>query len=417
MDEECLDTAERIAATLCRDAIRDGGRCNWIGPATEPFGGRMRELHRSLHGDLYGGTGGIALFLAEADRFRPDPLLRCTARAAIEHALACAATMPGPLGFYTGATGIGFAAVRIGEITGEEPLVARGLALLKAASAVEETSPVEVLSGVAGIIGPLLALYSRHGDEWLVDRARAAGDLLLRRGRRSAHGVSWNVLGDDWTSADLTGYAHGTAGIALALFELAWATGEERYAAHAEGALAYERACFSPQHQNWPDFRCTGAGTAPPGPAYSLGWCHGAPGVGLGRLRAYRFLPGETILEEILAALSGTYAPLATLAPAETFALCHGAAGRAELFIEAGEILGDPGYTAIAEAIARQGMERYHHPRRPWPCGVTGSGEPPSLMRGLAGIGYFYLRLYDPKSVPSALVVGPDHPGRPAESI
>jgi lantibiotic modifying enzyme len=89
------------------------------------------------------------------------------------------------------------------------------------------------------------------------------------------------------------------------------------------------------------------------------------------------------------------------------FALCHGAAGNAELFLDAGEILGDPGFTAIAEAIGRQGIERFHAPRRPWPSGLTTGGQTPGLMLGLAGIGYFYLRLYDSASVPSLLVVGP----------
>jgi hypothetical protein len=106
------------------------------------------------------------------------------------------------------------------------------------------------------------------------------------------------------------------------------------------------------------------------------------------------------------AALRGTYTPLATLQPTAMFALCHGAAGNAELFIEAGEVLGDPGYTAIAEAIGRQGIERYHEPRRPWPSGLTAGGDTPGLMLGLAGIGYFYLRLHD-HATPSVLTIVP----------
>ena len=90
--------------------------------------------------------------------------------------------------------------------------------------------------------------------------------------------------------------------------------------------------------------------------------------------------------------------------PTAMFALCHGAAGNAELFIEAGEVLGDPGYTAIAEAIGRQGIERYHEPRRPWPSGLTAGGDTPGLMLGLAGIGYFYLRLAIP-AIPSILLL------------
>jgi lantibiotic modifying enzyme len=42
-----------------------------------------------------------------------------------------------------------------------------------------------------------------------------------------------------------------------------------------------------------------------------------------------------------------------------------------------------------------------------WPCGAPGGAETPNLMLGLAGIGYFYLRLYDPIHTPSLLMVIP----------
>jgi lantibiotic modifying enzyme len=47
-------------------------------------------------------------------------------------------------------------------------------------------------------------------------------------------------------------------------------------------------------------------------------------------------------------------------------------------------------------------VERYARTRAAWPCG-THTGETPNLMLGLAGIGYFYLRLAQPQ-VPSVLL-------------
>jgi lantibiotic modifying enzyme len=38
---------------------------------------------------------------------------------------------------------------------------------------------------------------------------------------------------------------------------------------------------------------------------------------------------------------------------------------------------------------------------------VPGGGETASLMLGLAGIGYFYLRLHDPEGIPSVLIIRP----------
>jgi hypothetical protein len=52
------------------------------------------------------------------------------------------------------------------------------------------------------------------------------------------------------------------------------------------------------------------------------------------------------------------------------------------------------------------GIQRYLLPRAPWPCGVPEGGETPNLMLGIAGIGHFYLRLYDPRT-PSILLLVP----------
>ena len=410
MNELYLDVAHRIAGTLCRDALRDGDRCNWLGDAMEAIGPQMRAVHRSFRGDLYGGTSGIALFLAHVDRLRPDPLVRETARGAIEHALRDADGFANGtrIGFYTGASGIGFAAASIGALTGEETLARRGLALLEQSTTITDDVPIDVMSGAAGIVGPLLALHARDRRDWMLDHAVAAGDLILRTARHTDRGTSWSVLGEEYATADLTGYAHGAAGFALALLELGHATGEQRFLDAAAGALQYERSWFSHEHQNWPDFRRSGAGPTAPAMGYSLGWCHGAPGIGLSRLRAYRLHGRSDMHEDAGAAIRGTYAPLATLPATAMFALCHGAAGNAELFIEATDVLGDEGYLAIAEAIGRQGIERYHDKRRPWPTGLTSGGDTPTLMLGLAGIGWFYLRLYDRATVPSLLVIGPE---------
>jgi hypothetical protein len=67
----------------------------------------------------------------------------------------------------------------------------------------------------------------------------------------------------------------------------------------------------------------------------------------------------------------------------------------------------NPSYMRVAEATAERGLQFYHTPRAAWPCGVPGAGETPSLLLGLAGIGYFYLRMFDPDACPSVLMVHP----------
>jgi lantibiotic modifying enzyme len=89
------------------------------------------------------------------------------------------------------------------------------------------------------------------------------------------------------------------------------------------------------------------------------------------------------------------------------YCLCHGAGGNADLLISAADVLARPEIRQAAEAVGRNGIVQFHATDMPWPCGVNGGGETPNLMLGLAGIGYFYLRLYDSTTVPSVLLVRP----------
>ncbi len=89
------------------------------------------------------------------------------------------------------------------------------------------------------------------------------------------------------------------------------------------------------------------------------------------------------------------------------YSLCHGLAGNAETLIYGSQVLGDevPWGLALAHEVASNGIVLYAQGEHKWPCG-SGLGESPGLMLGLAGIGYFYLRLHKP-AIPSILLIGP----------
>jgi lantibiotic modifying enzyme len=80
------------------------------------------------------------------------------------------------------------------------------------------------------------------------------------------------------------------------------------------------------------------------------------------------------------------------------FSLAHGLAGNAEVLLYAHEVLGGEleAVHSLAVQVAREAgmncaMGGYNSQ---WGAAVE---ETPSLMSGLAGIGYFYLRLRDPR--------------------
>ena len=80
---------------------------------------------------------------------------------------------------------------------------------------------------------------------------------------------------------------------------------------------------------------------------------------------------------------------------AGNFSLCHGDGGNADLLILASDVLSRPALRREAENAVARALDRFEAMRSPWPCGVPGAGESPNLLLGVAGIGYFLLRLYD----------------------
>jgi lantibiotic modifying enzyme len=406
--ERFLDVAWAIGARLCRDAIWDRDRCNWLGDSMEAHAGEWKVAHRSFGPDLYSGTGGIGLFLARLHSFRPDPVIAATARGAFRQALSRAGEIPASLrgSLYSGWIGIALALLDAAPRLAEPALGEEALRLVDAQLGHEpDPTSLDVIGGAAGAVLGLFAIDGRIGDGRYLEEARRLGDHLLANARRGDEGWSWTTLpplAPD--QKDLTGYSHGTAGIALALLELYARTGDGRFLEGALGGFAYERRHFSAEQQNWPDFRSF-ASPGPQQPGYSLAWCHGAPGIGLSRLRAFALTRDETYRGEAEAALQGTYRPLAFPSAADGYSLCHGLGGNAELFLVAADTLGDERYRAVAETIGDRGVQAFHLHRSPWPCGVVSGGETPGLLLGTAGIGHFYLRLYDSRAVPSVLLL------------
>lgn len=407
-----LETAASLGAQLCRDAYWSAGRCTWIGAAMEPHDGAWTVAYRSLGADLYGGTSGVALFLARLAAATGERPFRTAAEGALRQTLALAGRIAPAArpSFYSGLTGIGYVLVAAGEALGRDDLVGEGLTRLAAAGAGELAPDVEVdvVGGLAGAIPALLSAHRRYARVELLEASVRFGDAILARARRGAAGTSWGSAATP-SAYDLTGFAHGVAGIAHALLELHAATGEARYCAAAEDAFRYERHWFSAEHANWPDLREYDATRDGAAPSYALGWCHGAPGIGLARVRAFELLGDPVLRAEAETAARTTAAALPQLAapPYGNYSLCHGAAGNAELMLEAHRVLGDVEWLATAAEVGRGGIEQYARAGVPWPGGVTGGGESPSLMLGAAGTGYFYLRLANAAATPPIVIVLP----------
>jgi len=405
-----LDAAARLGRRLCRDAIWWEGRCNWMGWMIEPHGGQWISVHRAMSSLVYDGTAGIGLFLARLSPYVDDPILRTTAKGALAQALTAVDSLSdaGEYGFYSGVSGIGWACIEAGAALKCEALVERGHAALdRAASLPPKDQRLDIINGSAGLIPPLLAFAAddRRGP-FLESAERHAGNLM-RLASRTGQGWSWDTLGMAH-ERHLLGFAHGASGIAYALAMLGKATGRQDLFSAAKEALRYERAHFRVTEGNWPDLRSF-AQPGPTGePPCMLAWCHGAPGIGVARLALHTLMPGEPeFLAEAETAIRTTSATLGNaITGMGNLSLCHGDGGNADLLIMGFDVLGRPELRQVAEITADRALDRFEDGGMPWSCGVMDAGETPNLLLGLAGIGYFFLRLYDSAQVSTVLLPG-----------
>ncbi len=162
---------------------------------------------------------------------------------------------------------------------------------------------VDLISGVTGLIGPLLQMGGSRAQELAV----LCGERLLSLQLDSG---GWPAgAGTSQQNPPLTGFSHGAAGMASALAKLAHVSGQERFAAGARCAIAYERSVFVHERRNWPDFRSSSDPNA-----FMLSWCHGAPGILLSRaVLAQAGVTDSHIAAEQQSAQASTLARLETL--------------------------------------------------------------------------------------------------------
>jgi len=263
-----LAGARAVADHLTETALHGEEDVSWIG--LEALGEGNWEI-TPLGIDLYGGIPGIALFLAYAGAVLGEERYADLARRALKTILRYVEPLKEELpeiGGFEGWGGVLYTLTHLGVLWNDRGLLSQAEDIVKVlAGFVDQDQEFGLVRGAAGAIGSLLAFHRCVPSNQSLEVAIACGDHLLRYAQPVRGGLGWAIprLGP----RPLAGFAHGAAGIAWALLELAAATGKEHYRAVARQAVGYERHLYSPEAGNWPDLRRNWvgalAGAAAPG--------------------------------------------------------------------------------------------------------------------------------------------------------
>ncbi|HET8846476.1 MAG TPA: type 2 lanthipeptide synthetase LanM [Ktedonobacteraceae bacterium] len=401
--ELLIEHACVIGDHLCRRALIHEDVVVWMTPT---FVKRDREWAlRPVNIDWYDGIPGIALFLGYLGLITGEQQYSTLARLALQSVRFKIEQLREDQG-RIGA--VVFAALRsaiyllthLGALWNDEGLLREAVMLVEyLPGLITQDKTLDIINGTAGVIVSLLGLHTCVPSSPCLQVAQLGGEHLLIQARKMKRGWGWQTVPG---FPPLTGMSHGAAGIAYSLSWLAAVSHKERFHAMALEGLAYERDLFSSEQKNWPHLLESEQSESQDknGPSFRHFWCHGAPGIGLARLASLPYLHDELIEEEIEAALQTTLSH----GFGHNHSLCHGDFGNLEMLLLASQTL-YPTYRKSAEQMIAVLLESVTVSG--WVCGAPLGIETPGLMRGLAGIGYQFLRLAAPEKVPSVLLFAP----------
>ncbi|WP_163509956.1 type 2 lanthipeptide synthetase LanM family protein [Fodinicola acaciae] len=370
--ERALEHARGAADELMHWAYRGAADLAWTGPNLTPSGGWVVA---PLGPDFYSGTSGIALFLDSFARVTGDGADAASA-ALVTLDLQIRRRLDRMISGFSSAGGVLYALARL---AGRWPVADElaGLVLERIAELIDDDETYDLMGGCAGNIGGLAAWHAVRPDDRVVALVRACADHLAATAVAQQTGVGWIPAPlRERVSRPLAGFGHGAAGIAWSLDKAAGLLGDPRCRELAADALAYERTLFLPESGNWLDVRDEGDRRP------LVAWCHGAAGIGLSKVDMAMDGPE---LEAAAASVRGSFG--------RNFSLCHGDLGNLDLLLSMPGADWRPAAAGVLDGLDREGF------LTGMPRGVA----TPSLMTGLAGIGYGLLRIAAPDVVPSVL--------------
>jgi type 2 lantibiotic biosynthesis protein LanM len=399
--DQLLAAARAIGDRLAAIAVHGEDDVAWIGLMVTNEG---RWTLVPLDLNLYDGMSGIVLFLAYLGAITGEQEYTALAQAAlttVRRQIEARQALITSIGGFAGWGGIIYMLTHLAALWDQPALVADAEAIVaQLPDLIDNDTQLDIVGGAAGCIASLIGLYQVVPSERTLDAAIRCGDRLLSRAQPMEHGIAWAL--EHTGPTPLTGFSHGAAGMAWALLDLAALTDKERFRTAALQAIAYERALFVAERGNWPDLRELSTPNQPDSsdqPRCMTAWCHGAPGIGLARLRMLRHHDDDATRAEIDAALQTTVRH----GFGGNHSLCHGDLGNLETLLLAAQTLDDPKWTGHVNRIASSILESIE--RAGWLCANPLAVESPELMTGLAGIGYELLRLAEPGRVPSVLAL------------
>lgn len=386
-DAGFIGLATRIGEFIDKTAIKSGDGASWLSlNMGEAASGHTDYAIGLVDSELYDGLAGIALFLGYLGAATGERRFKTLARQAI-HTLDRRTEIEPitAVGAFSGLGGRIYVYSHLAALWEDRELVERATDQVERVhSLLPADTQLDIVDGAAGAIMGLLSLDAIAP----ASRALACAEACARH---IVEALAKDVDGGVSPLRYRCGASHGYSGVGWALLELGSVTSQ--YSLIDFGRLLFAREDELVSSDGWTD-------SHEPQLLGQMTWCHGAPGMALCRLAAYRAVGDASLLRGARIALEATR----VAKQSRSHTLCHGDLGVLETLITAAEIMGND--QACATAASSQAMAILRDiEKHGWISARPGGIEVPGLMTGIAGIGLQLLRIAEPKNAPKVLLL------------
>ncbi|WP_127532365.1 type 2 lanthipeptide synthetase LanM [Paenibacillus kobensis] len=384
-----MSEARRIADYLTEQAIEDDQYASWIGVRNQD----ERCMWQALDFSLYSGIMGMTVFLGQMYEQTKEQKYRDIAVKSFRFVTSVFARIKGDMSpsVFNGMGSVVYAGIYLNELFEFPDARQFAMELLDSirsapqsgieitqGNGYKETEPiVDYLDGYAGIA-------TLCTNIWTLTREQAAYDTAVLYGRRML---------DRLKSAPTawTGFAHGSSGLIYALDKLEKQCGWREGRGLRDKLAEFEASNFDEAHCNWRDLREHAAS-----PFASNYWCHGAPGVLLGRVLAQDSGLKPAQLTGVMDAVMKATGSLPRLS------LCHGLFGNLNILLDISIAEWGREFKPAIERCVEQSLQRADIRSKLEGMKARSLA---GLMLGVTGVGWTLLRLHN-RSIPSLLTLG-----------
>ena len=382
-ERNVLEQVEKVANLILSSSLQheySDKELIWIG--LNMYGINEEDWKFSVSDlSLYDGNTGISLFFAYLWKVTNNEKYKIAAYKAIKPILLIMEDLfkseKLTIGAFEGISGPIYALHHLGKVFQDENLIDKCLYFTKQLDKYIDSDRIfDIVGGSSGALMVILNLYEDFKEKWIFTIAERLSNHIINNSIKTKKGIHWPRIGE--SSNPYIGFSHGVTGVLTSLSLYYYYKPQKNILDLIKSGIQFEDSFFSDKKYNWYSDHLS---------SYPIAWCHGSPGILLGRKLISENLKYPNIIQD---SFLKSYNSIIHRENNSNYSLCHGELGLLDILCNLRDFFEvDYEINNIKENLFLSDIKEQYKNY--------------GLMTGLSGLGYGLLRMYFPNMIPSVI--------------